>query len=161
MVVQMDGPPCPCGGTGHIESYVGRPAIKARGIDAARAFKGRAILDEAGGDIDAVGAESVIRAALKGDEVAREILLEAGDVLGRALVGLVNVFNPRLIVVGGGIGESCGFLVERAAEVMQAEALAGRADVRFIQSELGNDSGILGAAALAFDEHDSREGLHR
>ncbi len=161
MVVQMDGPPCPCGGTGHIESYVGRPAIKARGIDAARAFKGRAILDEAGGDIDAVGAESVIRAALKGDEVAREILLEVGDVLGRALVGLVNVFNPRLIVVGGGIGESCGFLVERAAEVMQAEALAGRADVRFIQSELGNDSGILGAAALAFDEHDSREGLHR
>ncbi len=161
MVVQMDGPPCPCGGTGHIESYVSRPAIKARGIEAARAFKGRAILEEAGGDIDAVGAESVIRAALKGDEVAREILLEAGDVLGRALVGLVNVFNPRLIVVGGGIGEACGFLVERAAEVMQAEALAGRADVRFIQSELGNDSGILGAAALAFDEHDSREGLHR
>lgn len=161
MVVQMDGPPCPCGGTGHIESYMGRPAIGARGVEAAATFKGRAILDEAGGDLEAVTAESVIRAALKGDEVARQILLEAGEVLGRALVGLVNVFNPRLIVIGGGIGESCGFLVERAAEVMLAEALAGRADVRFVQSELGNDSGILGAAALAFDEHDSREGLHR
>ncbi len=161
MVVQMDGPPCPCGGRGHIESYLGRPAIAAKGREAAAAFSGRAIVEEAGGDPAAVSAEAVIKAALKGDEVARAILLDAGEVLGRALVGLVNVFNPRLIVVGGGVGEACGFLVERAAEVMQAEALAGRRDVRFIQSELGNDSGILGAAALAFDEHDSREGLHR
>ena len=40
-------------------------------------------------------------------------------------------------------------------------ALAGRRDVRIVQAELGNDAGVLGAAALAFDEHDSREGLHR
>ena len=44
---------------------------------------------------------------------------------------------------------------------MAGEALAGRRDVRVVQAELGNDAGILGAAALAFDEHDSREGLHR
>jgi hypothetical protein len=51
--------------------------------------------------------------------------------------------------------------VDRATEVMQEEALAGRRDVRVVQALLGNDAGILGAAALAFDEHDSREGLHR
>jgi predicted NBD/HSP70 family sugar kinase len=45
--------------------------------------------------------------------------------------------------------------------VIDAQALAGRRDVRVVQAELGNDAGVLGAAALAFDEHDSREGLHR
>jgi glucokinase len=161
MVVQLDGPPCPCGGAGHIESFLGRPAIAARGKAAAEEYRARAIRDEAGGAAPAVSAENVIDAALKGDEIAREILLDAGEVLGEALVGIVNLLNPKLVVVGGGIGESCGFLVERAAEVIGAQALAGRRDVRMVQAELGNDAGVLGAAALAFDEHDSREGLHR
>lgn len=161
MVVRLDGPPCPCGGFGHIESYVGRPPIAARGREAARAFSGQAIRDLAGGDPDAVTAEHVVTAALAGDEIAREILLEAGDVLGEALVGIVNLLNPKLIVVGGGIGESAGFLVERAARVIADKALAGRRDVQVVQAQLGNDAGVLGAAALAFDEHDSREGLHR
>ena len=97
---------------------------------------------------------------MAGDEGAREILLECGDVLGRALVGFVNIFNPRLILIGGGIGEAADFMVERAAEVMRAEALAGRRDVEVAQAVLGNDAGILGAAALSFDEHDSRGGMH-
>jgi glucokinase len=161
MVVQLDGPPCPCGGNGHIESFLGRPAIAARGRSAAEEYKANAIRDEAGGDAASVSAENVINAALKGDEIARGILLDAGEILGEALVGVVNLLNPKLIVVGGGIGESCGFLVERAAQVIGAKALAGRRDVRIVQAELGNDAGVLGAAALAFDEHDSREGLHR
>ncbi len=161
MVVELDGPPCPCGGKGHIEAYLGRAAIAAKGRVAAATYRGRAILDEAGGVVDEVTAEAVVKAGLKGDELAVRILMDAGEVLGHALVGFVNMLNPQLIVVGGGIGESCGFMVERAAEVIAAEALAGRRDVRVIQAELGNDAGILGAAALAFDEHDSREGLHR
>jgi glucokinase len=161
MVVALDGPPCPCGGRGHIESYLGRPALAARGREAAQEYRGRAIRAQAGGDAEQVTAEHVVAAALAGDEVARAIVLEAGDVLGEALVGIVNLLNPRLIIVGGGIGESCPLLVERAAEVIESGALAGRRDVRVVQAELGNDAGVLGAAALAFDEHDSREGLHR
>jgi len=160
-VVDLDGPECPCGGKGHLEAFLGRPAIAARGRDAAKAFSGRAIVDAAGGDAEAITAEAVVIAAMGGDEVAREILLECGEILGRALVGLVNILNPRLVCIGGGIGESVDFLVERAAQVMQSEALAGRRDVTVVQAVLGNDAGILGAAALAFDEHDSREGLHR
>jgi len=161
MVVQMDGPPCPCGGAGHIESYLGRPAIAAAGRELAKSYKGRGILDQAGGDIDTITAEDVIKAALAGDEPATHLLMDSGVVLGRALVGLVNLLNPQMIVVGGGIGEACGFMVERAAQVISEEGLAGRRDVRVVQAELGNDAGLLGAAALAFDEHDSREGLAR
>jgi len=161
MVIRLDGPPCPCGGRGHIESFLGRPAIAAKGREAAAGHRGLAIREQAGGDPERVTAEDVVNAALKGDECAREILLEAGAILGEALVGIVNLLNPRLIVVGGGIGESCAFLVERAAQVIDENALAGRRDVKVVQAELGNDAGVLGAAALAFDEHDSREGLHR
>ena len=161
VVVDLDGPPCPCGGNGHLESYLGRPAIAAKGRAAAADYKGHAIVEAAGGDRDAVTAEAVVTAAAKGDPVAQQIMTEAGEVLGRALVGFVNVLNPRLVVIGGGIGESAPGLVERAVEVMQGEALAGRRDVSVVSAVLGNDAGILGAAALAYDEHDSREGLHR
>lgn len=161
MVIDLDGPPCPCGGTGHLESFVGRPALAARGREAARAFRAHTLREVAGGDPQQITAEHVIEAAFAGDEDARTILLEAGEVLGRALVGVVNLLNPRLVIVGGGVGESCGFLVERAAEMIDAEALAGRRDVRVVQAELGNDAGMLGAAALAFDEHDAREGIRR
>ena len=160
MVIELDGDPCPCGGTGHLEAYVGRPALAARGRKAAAQFSGREILAAAGGSLEAITAESVLIAAGAGDEVAREILLECGETLGRALVGFVNIFNPKLIVIGGGIGEVADFMVERAADVMRAEALAGRRDVSVVQAVLGNDAGILGAAALAFDEHDAHEGMH-
>lgn len=160
-VIDLDGPPCPCGGKGHLEAFLGRRAIAARGQEAAKLFSGKSILDAAGGVIDDVGTEAVLIAARGGDAVAREILLDCGTILGRALVGFVNVLNPKLVCVGGGVGEAADFLVKRAEEVMQAEALAGRRDVTVVQAVLGNDAGILGAAALAFDEHDSREGLHR
>lgn len=160
-VVDLDGPVCPCGGKGHLEAFLGRPAIAEKGREAAKLFKGQAIVDAAGGSAEDVTAEAVVIAAKGGDPLARQILLDSGDVLGRALVGFVNMLNPKLIVIGGGIGESADFLVARASEVMQAEALAGRRDVTVVQAVLGNDAGILGAAALAFDEHDAREGLHR
>lgn len=160
-VIDLDGPPCPCGGRGHLEAFVGRPAIEAKGRELARTFAGRVVLDAAGGDPDAVTAEDVLIAARGGDHGAREILMDAAEVLGRALVGFVNVLNPRLICIGGGVGESADFMIKRASEVMQGEALAGRRDVQVVQAVLGNDAGVLGAAALAFDEHDAREGLHR
>ena len=160
-VVELDGPPCPCGGKGHLETYLGRAALAAKGREAVKQFKGREILAAAGDDPEAVTAESVILAARGGDPVAREILFDAADILGRALVGFVNVLNPRLICIGGGVGESADFMIGRAEEVMQGEAMAGRRDVKVVQAVLGNDAGILGAAALAFDEHDSREGLSR
>jgi glucokinase len=161
MVVDLGGPLCPCGGSGHIEAYLGRPAIAARGREAAASDSRSPILALAGGDPESITAEMVIAADKDGDPAAVEIISEASEVLGRALVGIVNLLNPRLIAIGGGVGEACPRIGRRAAEIIELEALAGRRDVAIVQAELGNDAGILGAAALAFDEHDSREGLHR
>jgi predicted NBD/HSP70 family sugar kinase len=157
----LDGKPCPCGGVGHLEAYLGRPALAQAGREAAESYRGSGIAKLAGGNADAITAEHVVEAALAGDEAALEILLRAGDVLGEALVGIVNVLNPRLLVIGGGIGESAPMVLARAAKHIDEHALAGRRDVKVVQAELGNDAGVLGAAALAFEEHDTREGLHR
>ena len=161
LVVDLDGPPCPCGGTGHLEAFVARPAIVAAGREAAGAFHGSGILRRAGDDAEAITAEVVIEAANAGDEAASEIMGRVGFILGKALVGVVNIMNPQLVVVGGGIGESCPLVIQRAAQVIADEALAGRRDVQVVPALLGNDAGVVGAAALAFDEYDSREGLHR
>lgn len=161
MVVQLDGPTCPCGGAGHLEAFAARPAIIRDAREAVKGFKGAGIRLLANDVPEKITAEVVIQAAREGDEAALEIMSRVGDVLGAALVGLVNLLNPQAIVVGGGIGESCPLVSERAAARIQSEALAGRRDVRVLPAELGNDAGIVGAAALAFDESDSREGLHR
>lgn len=161
MVVDMDGPPCPCGGNGHIEAFLGRAALAAKGREAAEKYSGSAILEQAGGNLDAITGESVVQACIAGDEVATRILMDAGVALGRWLVGMVNLLNPQMIVIGGGIGEACPFIADRASEIIAEEALAGRRDVKVVPAELGNDAGLLGAAALAFDENDSKEGLSR
>jgi glucokinase len=124
-------------------------------------YKAAGIRRLAGDDPDKITAEIVIKAANGGDEAAVAIMGRVGDVLGEALVGLVNLLNPQAILIGGGIGESCPLVIERAAARIQAEALAGRRDVTVVMASLGNDAGVVGAAALAFDEHESREGLQR
>jgi glucokinase len=161
MVVELDGRPCPCGGTGHLEAYVARPAIAAAGRELATTFAGASLLEKAGRDACAVTAEDVIVCAHEGDAACLAILHDASRILGRALVGIVNLMNPQLIVIGGGVAEGNAFFADEAARAIADEALAGRTDVRVVLAQLGNDAGALGAASLAFDEYDSRESVHR
>ncbi len=160
MVIEVDGPECPCGGRGHLESYAARPAIVREARAAAESYHGSSIGRLAKGDLDNLTAEMVVKAANSGDEAAAEVMARVGDMLGEALVGLINVLNPQAVIVGGGIGESCPLVSQRAAARIASEALAGRRDVRVLVAELGNDAGVAGAAALAFEDHDSREGIH-
>jgi glucokinase len=160
LVIDVDGPPCPCGGRGHLESYAARPAIVRDARKAVATYAGSSITRLAGGDEEAITAEIVIEGANAGDPAAVEIMEHVGDMLGEALVGLVNVLNPQAIIVGGGIGESCPMVSEHAAARVGAEALAGRRELKVLIAALGNDAGVAGAAALAFEDHDSREGVH-
>lgn len=161
IIVELDGAPCPCGGSGHLESYVSRAAIAAAGRELAQTYKGARLTEIAGGDPVAVTAEDVVTCAREGDAACDRIITNTAHILGRALVGLVNLLNPQLIVIGGGVAEGNQVFVDVGYAAIQGEALAGRADVRVELAQLGNDAGVLGAAALAFDEYDSRESLHR
>jgi glucokinase len=140
MVVDYDGRPCQgtCTGRGHVESYcTGVAAAK----DAAAAF---------GPDTDAY---DLIRLARDGDGEAREILAEIGRRLGAGIGSAVNVFNPEVVVVGGGFGGAAAeFLLEPAREVVLREALAPAGEtVRIEAATLGAQAGLIGAALVAFE----------
>jgi glucokinase len=158
ILVEFDGLQCPCGGYGHLEAYSGRLALVREGRAAAETYRGAAIKAAAHDDLDAVTDHTLINLALTGDEAARGVLDKATSIFGRAMVGMVNLLDPELLLIGGGLGVKWPGYIDAAREAIQREALAGRADVRVEYAELGNAAGVIGAAALAFDEDDSREG---
>jgi glucokinase len=161
MVIEMDGIECPCGGRGHTEAYVARPAIAAAGREYAVTYAGARLAEMAGGDASAVTAEDVILLAREGDAHCAGIIEQAALLLGRSLVGIVNLLNPQLIVIGGGVAEGNQLFADAATAAIRDEALAGKGDVKVKLAALGNDAGVLGAAVLALDEYDSRESLQR
>jgi len=139
IVIEYDGIPCQgtCTGHGHLESYVsGTAATKL-----AQAEFG-----------SAVDAHRVVRIATEGEERAVELLAGIGRRLGAGIGSLVNIFDPELVVIGGGFAAAADFLFGPALDVMQREALApegGRA--RIVRAELGTAAGLIGAGLLAFD----------
>lgn len=154
MVVDLDGPPCQgsCPNRGCLEAFASGEAIGRAGEAAARAEPsselGRALAS--GREITG---PLVTELASDGDSVARAVLFEAGRKLGVGIANLVNVFNPEVVVVGGGASAAGDLLLSPAREEMRARALPPSRDlVRVEQARFGDESGMLGAALLAFEE---------
>jgi glucokinase len=139
MVIEYDGIPCQgtCPGHGHLEPYVtGTAAAKL-----ARAEFG-----------PAVDAHRLVRLATEGEAKAIEILDGMGRRLGAGLGSLVNIFDPELVVIGGGFAAAGDFLLVPAAETMRREALPPARDrTRIVRAELGTAAGVIGAGFVAFD----------
>jgi glucokinase len=95
----------------------------------------------------------VTQLALGGDEVSRMVLGHVGRMLGVGLASFVNMFNPQSIVVGGGVMAAGDLLLEPARTELQSRALPPNRDlVRVVAAKFGPESGMLGAAVMAFDE---------
>jgi glucokinase len=147
VVIVHDGRPCQgaCRGRGHLEPYVTGLAATA----AAREAFG-----------PAADAHRLVRLADEGDEKARAILAEIGRYLGSGIGSFANVFEPELIVVGGGFGVAAwDYLLPSAEEVLRREALRPmRDEVRVVPAELGTAAGLIGAAFVAFEALDASGG---
>lgn len=138
IVIGLDGPPCGCGGHGHLESYAsGRAADRV-----ARELYG-----------DGSDGHVLVTKAGAGQSEARVALAEIGRRLGAGIATFVNVFEPQLVVVGGGFGSSAGeLLLGPAREVVAREGLEpARSTVRIVQARLGFHAGVIGAGMIAFD----------
>jgi glucokinase len=103
----------------------------------------------------------VTQAARDGDTVSRGILVEVGHRLGQGIAGLVNVLDPELVIVGGGVSEAGDLLLApaRTAYARTVEAGAFRPDVPIVVASLGNDAGGIGAATMAFEAIDRIGGV--
>jgi glucokinase len=139
MVLEYGGEPCSgnCNGHGHLEQV-------ASGGAADRAAK--RILGPG------MTGRELVGAAREGNEEAREAIGEIGRKLGAAIGSLVNIFDPQLVVLGGGFSQARDLFLEPALEAMREEALPpGRDLVRVVPALLGPDAGLVGAAFVGLE----------
>jgi glucokinase len=144
VVIVHDGRPCQgrCTGRGHLEPYV-------TGLAATRAAQ-----DAFG---PAADAHVLVGLANGGDATARAILADIGAHLGSGMGSFANIFEPALIVIGGGFGVAAWeHLIGSAESIMRREALRPmRDEVRVVRAELGTDAGLIGAGFVAFEALDA------
>jgi glucokinase len=150
VTIQASGPRCACGNRGCLEALASGTAIRRRARELASEHPGSA-LGRLAADREVLG-EDVTRLAREDDGVAIAVLEEAGRWLGIGLAGFVNVFNPEVITVGGGVMAAGELILEAAREEVRLRARPPSRDlVQIKEATLGPMSGVLGAAALARD----------
>jgi len=139
MVIDFDGIPCQgtCTGLGHLEPYVtGTAATKL-----AQAEFG-----------PAVDAHRLVRLAAEGEARAIELLAGMGRHLGAGIATLVNIFNPDLVVIGGGFAAAGDYMLGPAREVVCRDSLGDAGEkVGIVRAELGTAAGLIGAGLIGFE----------
>ncbi len=149
--VAVNGRICGAGHPGCLEAYASGTAIAARAREALAAGR-LPKLAELVKDQSPVTAQTVYLAAEQGENEAAEIIREAGVYFGIGLAGLINVFNPQAIVVGGGLTHMGERILGPAVETARTRSFAQSfMDVRIVQGELGDRAAALGAIAVARD----------
>src|SRR3954452_16355928 len=152
-VIDESGPPCPgnCPGRGCLEAFVSGPALAIEGRARAEADPESGLGAALRGGREITG-PLVTELAHDGDPAARAAIAALGWRLGVGMTSLVNALNPEVLVVGGGLVAAGDLLLAPAREVVASRALVpARDQVRIVAARFGDESGMLGAASLAFE----------
>ncbi|HEY1522498.1 MAG TPA: ROK family protein [Solirubrobacteraceae bacterium] len=152
-VIDMDGPPCQgnCPNRGCVEAMASGTAL-AREARQAAAEEPDSALARAEADGYELSGPLVTELAHDGDRAALDVLKLIGTRLGVAISSFVNIFNPQVVVIGGGVMAAGDLLLEPARAEMSARALGpAQEEVRIVPAALGVEAGMIGAAVLAFD----------
>lgn len=150
-VVDLDGPPCKCGAKGCLEAYAGGWAIALRLQDAIRsqADEGKRLLEIAGGESGSLTAETLSQGAQEGDPLAQRLVQQVGEDLGVGVVSVVNMLNPEVVVIGGGVIDGIPQFVEIVRRVVEDRALgAATASLSIRKAQLANYAPVIGAGLL-------------
>jgi glucokinase len=155
MTLLPNGPLCGCGNRGCLEALASGTAIARDARERVSRGVPTLIAELVNGDLTKISAKVVAQAADDGDIEAQEILQEALGYLGVGVANLVNLFNPEIIVIGGGLTNMGERLFETVRRVIDRRAFPISAHtVRVRPAQLGSDVGLLGAAAVAMTSAD-------
>jgi len=149
----VEGRNCRCPNKGCLEAYAGGWAIAERAQEAVQANpeEGKALISLAGG-VEKITAALVSQAYHEGDVLSSKLVKETAQYLSAGLVSIVNAFNPCLLVFGGGVIDGLPELIKTAEPFIKKRALRAAAqNLKVVKAALGNEAGIVGAAALAQD----------
>jgi glucokinase len=149
-VVEIDGPPCQgnCPGRGCVEVFASGTGIGRMGREAAIAVP-TSVLGKLASGGGLVTAREVNEAAVAGDEAALGVIQRVGHYLGTALVSLSNIFEPEVIVLGGGAMALGELLLEPTRREIATHALSPMNETPVVAARLGPSAGMIGAASLA------------
>jgi glucokinase len=150
MSIDYRGAKCGCGKRGCIEALASGPAIAARAQDkASRSPAECARMIEIAGSVEAIRAEHVGEAFRAGDVAAAEVLCETADLLAVWLGNVVDLLEPDVIIIGGGVAELMSAFFDRIARQMPQWSINPRCgEIPLLQAKYSADAGIAGAAAL-------------
>lgn len=151
MSVAYNGRLCNCGARGCLEAYASGTNIAARAREAIMAGHTSAMTALAG-SVDKITGETVEQAIRMGDPVAVRIWVETIEILGVGIANVINIFNPRRVVLGGGITNFGDLLFVPLRQVALARAMGPLAQVvDIVPAQLGGQVGVLGAVAVALE----------
>ncbi len=154
MVIEVGGPKCGCGNRGCFEALASRTAI-FRQIQSAVKDGQKTILTEMlGDDLKDLRSGDLRKAIRKGDKFTEKVIEDAAEYTGIAVANLINILNPEVIVLGGGVidaleDEMMAIIVETANDNAMSGTTKG---IEIIATKVGDDAGILGGAVLARKE---------
>ena len=147
MVIDINGPKDTCGHFGCLESLASGRAIAREAIERIKKGQASALSQAFSGKIESITARDVAAAAGSGDGLAKEVVHQVAVYLGIGLTNIVNIFNPDMIVIGGGVAKMGELLLEPARQVVAERAFKLPASaVKIVPARLGDDAGVLGAA---------------
>jgi glucokinase len=146
--VDIFGPPCGCGSRGCIEVFSSANAIVRMARELGSGYPQSTL-----NDVKDLTAEKVFLSGKSGDDLALEIFRRVGFYLGVGLASMINVINPEMIVVGGGVANGWDLFFEHLEEQVHERAFAEPARrAKIVKAVCGDDAGLLGAAYLAFEK---------
>ncbi len=151
--VVKNGELCYCGKKGCLETVASGRAVTRLAKEKISAGAKSLIMRDLVKKVEDIDAETVLKAAAKGDEFSIEILDEAAKYLGAGVAVLINLLNPAMVIFGGGIFTAAPYLLEtvRVNALKHSLVPLGR-NVKFVTSSLGNKAGALGAAAYLAED---------
>lgn len=150
VTIDERGTMCTCGNRGCLEAMAGGRAIAQQAQQAVLA--GQRTQLSAVRPVERISARDVTLAARRGDLVAQQIVTHAGELLGTAIAGLINVLNPGVVIVGGGVTQAGDLLLEPIRSAVKKHSLKAAQIVRVTSSVLGRRSATIGAIVQASSE---------
>lgn len=150
MTIFVKGNKCACGNFGCLEAYasanatVNRAKEKLKREDVASTLQTKKLSD--------ITAHEIFLHAEQGDRFAQSILIESGNYLGVGIAAIANIFDPDMIIIGGGFSDAEKYLIPAAIDEAYKRSFKSVMDnIKVTRAKLGNTAGVIGAARLAFE----------
>ncbi len=151
MSIDYNGRPDKCGNLGCLEALASGPAMRRRAIERLEAGEVSLLHRMVGGDVSQVSVELLRTAAEAGDALARSVIHDAAEAIGFGVISFLHLFNPSIVVIGGGVTNLGGRLFDPARAIVDRHLMDQRFLAPIVEAELKENVGLLGGLALALD----------